>query len=55
MMEKIEKEGTVSVKQAEKMSPQELEGKLLRGIIYKSDRPEYLDEYNKLVERVQKK
>lgn len=53
MMEKIEKEGTVSVKQAEKMSPQELEGKLLRGVLHKSDRPEYLDEYNKLVERVQ--
>jgi len=55
MMEKIEKEGTVSVKQAEKMSPQELEGKLLRGVLHKSDRPEYLDEYNKLVERVQAK
>jgi len=55
MMEKIEKEGTVSVKQAGTMSPQELEGKLLRGIIHRSDRPEYLDEYNKLIERVQKK
>ena len=55
MMEKIEKEGTVSVKQAEKMSPQELEGKLLRGVLHKADRPEYLDEYNKLVERVQAK
>lgn len=55
MMEKIEKEGTVSIKQAGTMSPQELEGKLLRGIIHKSDRPEYLDEYNKLMDRVQKK
>src|SRR4030066_1210179 len=55
MMEKIEKDGTVSVKQAEKMSPQELEGKQLRGILYKADRPEYLDEYNKLIDRVQKK
>lgn len=55
MMEKIEKEGTVSIKQAGTMSPQELEGKLLRGIIHKSDRPEYLDEYNKLIDRVQKK
>ena len=55
MMEKIEKEGTVSIKQAGTMSPQELEGKLLRGVIHKSDRPEYLDEYNKLIERVQAK
>ena len=55
MMEKIEKEGTVSVKQAEKMSKEELEGKLLRGILYKSDRQEYCEEYSKLVERVQAK
>jgi len=55
MMEKIEKEGTVSVKQAEKLSPKELEGRLLRGILHESDRPEYCEEYSKLVARVHAK
>ncbi len=55
MMEKIEKEGTVSVKQADKLSPEELEGKLLRGILHKSDRPEYCAEYQKLMTKVQGK
>lgn len=52
MMEKIEKEGTVSVKQAAKLSPEELNGKLLRGILHRSERPEYVEEYQALVEKV---
>jgi len=55
MMEKIEKEGTVSVKQAEKLTPEELQGKFLRGIIHRSERPEYCEEYNKLVATAQAK
>ena len=55
MMEKIEKEGTVSVKQADKLSPEELAGKLLRGVLHKSDRPEYCSEYQKLMTKVQAK
>ena len=55
MMERIEKEGTVSVKQVDKLSPEELEGKLLRGILHKSDRPEYCAEYQKLMTKVQAK
>jgi len=55
MMEKIEKEGTVSVKQVDKLSPEELEGKLLRGILHKADRPEYCAEYQKLMTKVQAK
>lgn len=55
MMEKIEKEGTVSVKQAEKLTPEELEGKLLRGVIHRSLRPEYWEGYNKLMAAVQAK
>jgi 2-oxoglutarate ferredoxin oxidoreductase subunit beta len=50
MMEKIEKEGTVSVKQASSLPPEKLQGKLLRGILHKSERPEYTNEYAKLVE-----
>ncbi|MBI5096637.1 MAG: 2-oxoacid:ferredoxin oxidoreductase subunit beta [Nitrospirae bacterium] len=55
MMEKIEKEGTVSVKQVDKLSPEELEGKLLRGILHTADRPEYCAEYQKLMTKVQAK
>lgn len=55
MMEQIEKDGTVSVKQAEKLSPEELEGKLLRGILHRSERPEYNEEYTKLITSLQTK
>ncbi len=55
MMEKIEKEGTVSVKSAEKLSPEELQGKLLRGVLYKSERTEYCEGYSNLVTAVQAK
>lgn len=52
MMEAIEKDGTVSVKQVDKLSPEELEGKLLRGILHKVERPEYTEGYKALVEKV---
>jgi 2-oxoglutarate ferredoxin oxidoreductase subunit beta len=45
MMEVIEKDGTVSVKQADKLPPEKLEGKLLRGVLYKTDKPEYCEQY----------
>lgn len=51
MMEKIEKEGTVSVKQASNLPPEKLKGKLFRGVLYKSERTEYSSEYSKLVEK----
>ncbi len=52
MMELIEKKGTVSVKQADKLPPEKVEGRLLRGILHKEDRPEYCEEYQKLIDRV---
>ncbi len=52
MMELIEKEGTVSVKQADKLPPEKVKGKLLRGILHREERPEYCEEYQKLIERV---
>ena len=55
MMEKIEKDGTVSVTQAAKMTPEQLQGKLLRGIIHKAERPEYCEEYERLMAKVQGK
>lgn len=55
MMEEIEKNGTVPVAQAAKMSPEELKGKLLRGILHKVERPEYCEEYEKMVAKAQGK
>ncbi|MEK6546652.1 MAG: 2-oxoacid:ferredoxin oxidoreductase subunit beta [Nitrospinota bacterium] len=51
MMEKIEKEGTIPFKQAAGLPPEKLQGKLIRGIIYKKERPEYTAEYAKLLEK----
>ncbi|MCK4846599.1 MAG: 2-oxoacid:ferredoxin oxidoreductase subunit beta [Deltaproteobacteria bacterium] len=56
MMEKIEKEGTVSVKQAENLSPEEIGGRLLRGILHHdTETAEYCDQYAALTERAQGK
>ncbi|MBI5234395.1 MAG: 2-oxoacid:ferredoxin oxidoreductase subunit beta [Deltaproteobacteria bacterium] len=49
MMERIEKDGTVPVSQADKSSPDKLKGKLLRGVLYRSERPEYCETYDNLV------
>ena len=46
----------VSKKNAEKMTPEELEGKIITGEMYhNTERPEYTDEYAQLIERVQSK
>lgn len=50
-----EKELAVDVKRAERMSPQELEGKIITGILYQKERPEYSETYRQLVARVQSK
>ena len=47
------KKGAVPVAQAEKMSPQELEGKFTTGVLADTDRPEYVEQYFKLCEKVQ--
>ena len=49
MMEAIEKDGTVNVKQADKLPPEKLEGKILRGVLHKVDRPEYCEQYETLI------
>jgi len=48
------KEIAVPVKAAEKMSPEQLEGKVLTGVLYKEEKPEYTTEYAKVIERSQK-
>jgi 2-oxoglutarate ferredoxin oxidoreductase subunit beta len=50
MMNRL-KEVAVPVKAAEKMSPEQLQGKVLTGVLYKEDKPEYIGEYQKVIER----
>jgi 2-oxoglutarate ferredoxin oxidoreductase subunit beta len=47
------KDTAVPVTAAEKMSPEQLSGKVLTGVLYKEDKPEYVESYRKLVARVQ--
>jgi 2-oxoglutarate ferredoxin oxidoreductase subunit beta len=47
------KEIAVPVAAAGKMSPEQLQGKVLTGVLHKEDKPEYVEEYGRLVERVQ--
>jgi len=49
MMEAIEKDGTVNIRQAEKLPPEKLEGKMLRGILHRVEKPEYCDQYESLI------
>lgn len=50
-----QKEVTVKKKAAEKLSPEERQEKITIGELYKdSSRPEYTDEYDKIIEAVQK-
>lgn len=50
MMEAMEKDGTVSVKQVDKLPPEKVAGKMLRGVLHKIDRPEYCEQYALLVQ-----
>ncbi len=47
-----QKEHTVSIKAAEKMSPEELEDKIITGVFVDIDKPEYVESYLGLMERV---
>jgi len=42
MMESL-RDGTVNMKQAEKMKPEQLEGKIVRGVFHDADKKEYLE------------
>jgi len=52
MMNRL-KEVAVPVKAAEKMTAEQLEGKVLTGVLYKEVRPHYTDEYAKVITRAQ--
>ncbi|MGI6096803.1 MAG: thiamine pyrophosphate-dependent enzyme [Dethiobacteria bacterium] len=51
---KYVKERAVRVKAAQKMSPEELEGKFLVGELHRCERPEFTEQYARLAERLQK-
>jgi len=48
------KENAVPARAAKNMSPEKLEGKFLTGVLWDVDLPEFCDEYQKLVDRLQK-
>lgn len=48
------KNNTVNVKAADKLPKEKLEGKLLIGEFYKSEEPEYTEEYKKIIDSFQK-
>ena len=48
------REAAVPHKLAAKMTPEELEGKIVTGILVDRDKPEYVEEYGKLVARVRR-
>lgn len=52
MMKRL-KDIAVPVAAASKMTAEQLEGKVLTGILYKEDKPEYCEQYDKLIARVQ--
>ncbi len=52
MMNRL-KEVAVPVKAAEKMTAEQLQGKVLTGVLYKEERAEYTAEYAKVIERAQ--
>jgi len=53
-MFKAQQQSTVSVKKAQQMSPDELQGRWLRGVLVEKKAPEFAEEYEKLIAQVQK-
>lgn len=47
------KENSVTASAAEKLSPEERETKIVRGVMHDIDKPEYTDQYEELIQRVQ--
>jgi len=48
-----QKDNTINIKQLERMKPEHYEGKILRGILFEKEAPEFCETYKKFVERVQ--
>jgi len=54
-MLKTQCENAISVEESRKMKPEELEGKIITGIFVNRDLPEFCEEYDRLIEKAQKK
>jgi len=52
-MLKWQRDNAIGVKAAEKLSPEELAGKLVTGVLFSRERPEYYQEYEKIMARAQ--
>lgn len=52
-MLKWQKDHAISVSVAEKLPPEKLEGKFLIGKFHKSEEPEYVEEYDKIIKKAQ--
>jgi len=50
-----EKDNTVNIKAAERMTPEQLQGKIITGLLHQASRPEYVAEYEQHMARVQAK
>jgi 2-oxoglutarate ferredoxin oxidoreductase subunit beta len=50
-MMKWQRDNAVPVQQAKRMKPEELEGKIVTGVLTDKELPIYQDEYNKVRER----
>ncbi len=48
-----QKEHSVPITTASKMTPEQLEGKFVTGVLYENQRPSYLEGYNKIIARFQ--
>ena len=53
-MIQILKDSTVTIEKAAKLSPEDLEDKIVTGVFVDVDKPEYTEEYAKLRERYKK-
>jgi len=49
------KENSVSLAKSKKMNPEELEGKIVTGLLHTDDKTEFCDEYKKVVEKLKGK
>lgn len=49
-----QKENSVTVEKAKTMTPEELEGKLIVGELSRSEFPELTEQYQKIIDKVQK-
>jgi 2-oxoglutarate ferredoxin oxidoreductase subunit beta len=54
-MLKWQKQNSIAVEKAREMKPEELEGKIVTGIFVEKRRPEYVEDYYRLIARLRKK